>query len=81
MLFFEFNNICFAPPDINVLVLKITRQLWSVIRVFEHYFNVQFLGRGAVVDLRFQFSGGCRLLKEFEKLQPFEGVSQTGATF
>ena len=49
-----FNNICFVcfcPLDITFLVCK-----RNEIRVFEQYFNVQFLGRGDV-DPRFQFSG------------------------
>ena len=78
--FFCFNNICFAPPDINVLVFKITRQFWSVIRVFEKHFNVQFLGGGAVVDLRFQFQEGDDIKEGFKKLQSFEAVAKQGAT-
>ena len=77
--FFCFNNVCFAPPNINVLLFKITRQFWSVIRVFEKHFNVQFLG-GAVVDLRFQFQEGDDIKEGFEKLQSFEAVAKQGAT-
>ena len=63
------------------MVFKITRQFWSVIRVFEQQFNVQFLGGGTVVDLRFQFQEGVDFKKGFEKLQPFEDVAKQGATF
>ena len=74
-------NVCFAPPDVNVLGFKITGQFWSVIRVFEQHFNVQLLGGGAFVDLRFQFQEGVDFKKWFEKLQHFEGVAKQGATF
>ena len=79
--FFCFNNVCFASPDINVMVFKITRQFWSVMRIFEKHFNVQFLGGGAVVDLRLQFQECVDFKKGFENLHSFEGVAKQGATF
>ena len=71
---FSCFNVCFAPPDINVLVFKITRQVSSIIRFFEQHFNVRYLGGGTFVDLRFQFQEGVDFKKWFEKLQNFEGV-------
>ena len=75
---FFFFNVCFVPPDINVFVFKITRQFWSVIRVFKQHLNVQFLGGGAAVDLRFQFQEGVDFKNGVEKLQAFEVIAKCG---
>ena len=79
--FFCFNNVCFASPDINVMVFKITRQFWSVMRIFEKHFNVQFLGGGAVVDLRFQFQEVVDFKKGFENYNLLKGLPNRGQLF